>query len=393
MSEWVLAYDGFDPATEGLRESLCTLGSGYVATRGAAPEMSAGDIHYPGTYIAGLYNRLGTTMGGRVIENEDLVNVPNWLPLQFRIHGHDSWFEIDARRVDAYRQELDTRRGVLTRSFVWIDEDGRRTRVTQQRFVSMRNPRLAGLETTFLAENWSGRLDVRSALDGTVINAGVPRYRQLNSRHLTPVETWRVGDDGMCLLVETSQSRVGVAVAGRTRISEGREIGPGDRATTETAGWIGQELVLEMAEGSSVSVEKVVIFYTSRDRAISEAGLEARSRLPDLATFADAREQHVLAWDQLWRRFHLKTGADEGTRRNLNVHMFHLLQTASKHTISLDVGVPARGWHGEAYRGHIFWDELFIFPFLNLHLPDLTRSLLYYRYRRLREARLAATEA
>ncbi|MFD0532937.1 hypothetical protein ACFQY7_03245 [Actinomadura luteofluorescens] len=38
MSRWVLAYDGYDPATEGLREALCTLGNGYVATRGAAPE-------------------------------------------------------------------------------------------------------------------------------------------------------------------------------------------------------------------------------------------------------------------------------------------------------------------------------------------------------------------
>jgi len=57
------------------------------------------------------------------------------------------------------------------------------------------------------------------------------------------------------------------------------------------------------------------------------------------------------------------------------------------------VGVPARGLHGEAYRGHIFWDELFIFPYLVLHLPELVRSLLLYRYRRLPEARWAAHEA
>jgi alpha,alpha-trehalase len=57
------------------------------------------------------------------------------------------------------------------------------------------------------------------------------------------------------------------------------------------------------------------------------------------------------------------------------------------------VGVPARGLHGEAYRGHIFWDELFIFPFLNLRLPEITRALLKYRYRRLPEARAAAAAA
>jgi alpha,alpha-trehalase len=77
----------------------------------------------------------------------------------------------------------------------------------------------------------------------------------------------------------------------------------------------------------------------------------------------------------------------------LNLHSFHLMQTVSKHTIDLDVGVPARGWHGEAYRGHIFWDELFVFPYLNLHLPDLTRALLLYRFRRLPEARWSAKAA
>ena len=67
--------------------------------------------------------------------------------------------------------------------------------------------------------------------------------------------------------------------------------------------------------------------------------------------------------------------------------MFHLLQAVSPHSIGLDIGVPARGWTGEAYQGHIFWDELFIFPFLNYRMPEITRSLLLYRYRRLGEGR------
>jgi alpha,alpha-trehalase len=77
----------------------------------------------------------------------------------------------------------------------------------------------------------------------------------------------------------------------------------------------------------------------------------------------------------------------------LHLYTFHLLQSSSMHTMDLDVGVPSRGWHGEAYRGHIFWDELFIFPFLTLRVPEITRSLLMYRYRRIDEARAAAREA
>ena len=102
--------------------------------------------------------------------------------------------------------------------------------MTQRRFVSMRNPHLAALETTFLAENWSGTLEIRSALDGTVVNAGVPRYRQLNGEHLVPLGTEPVGEDGISLTVETSQSRVEVADGGphpcsRRRVDRGRREG------------------------------------------------------------------------------------------------------------------------------------------------------------------------
>ena len=55
---WTLTYDTWDPAQQPLREALCTLGNGYVAMRGAAEETNAGGSHYPGTYLAGGYNRL-----------------------------------------------------------------------------------------------------------------------------------------------------------------------------------------------------------------------------------------------------------------------------------------------------------------------------------------------
>ena len=77
----------------------------------------------------------------------------------------------------------------------------------------------------------------------------------------------------------------------------------------------------------------------------------------------------------------------------LHLHIFHLLQTVSPNSIPLDVGVPARGWTGEAYRGHVFWDELFVFPLLNFQLSVLAGTLLDYRHERLGAARAAARAA
>ena len=196
MSAWLLAYDGFDPATEGLREALCTLGNGFLATRGAAPEARADGVHYPATYAAGVYNRLPTTIAGQTLEDESIVNLPNWLPLTFRAED-GSWLE--AAELLEHRVELDLRRGVLTRLTRARDDAGRVTQVTQRRIVSMDDPHLAALETTIVPENWSGRLEVCSLLDGTVVNSGVERYRALAGDHLTAVETTALDEDAVLL--------------------------------------------------------------------------------------------------------------------------------------------------------------------------------------------------
>ncbi|HKB30053.1 MAG TPA: glycosyl hydrolase family 65 protein [Streptosporangiaceae bacterium] len=393
MATWSLAYDGFDPDLQRLREALCTLSNGYFATRGAVPEARSDGVHYPGTYVAGLYNRLQTTIAGRTVENEDLVNVPNWLPLSFRIAGGE-WFDPANADLLSHRQELDIRRGVLTRHVRWQDADGRRTRLSQRRLVYMRDMHLAALETTFEAENWAGELEVRSGLDGGVVNAGVQRYSALNNRHLVIIRAGASGAEAVELEVETSQSSVRIAQAARTRVLRDGARVAAPRALINADGYVGHALTIDLAEGRPVTVEKIVTLYTSRDRAISESLVDARLAVMRAESFQVLFARHARVWNRLWNRFDIRLdSAHEQAEPALHLHIFHLLQTVSPNTIDLDVGVPARGWHGEAYRGHIFWDELFIFPFLNFQRPVLSRALLMYRHRRLGAARWAARAA
>jgi alpha,alpha-trehalase len=389
MKSWTLIYDEFDPDKESLREALCTLGNGYFATRGAAPESEAGHVHYPGTYLAGGYNRLKTEIAGRVIENEDLVNMPNWLVTRFRPEAGD-WLNLLSVDILFYRQELNLKEGLLSRTVRFKDKQDRETTLIQRRFIHMAHVHLAGLETTIIPENWSGRIEVLSGIDGTVINAGVKRYQQLNSKHLSPIRGEAVDEETICLLVETNQSRLRVAEAARTRIySEAQRIEIESKRVKQP-GYIGQKFFVEAAEKKPVKIEKIVSFYTSRDFAISEPALDAVEAVRQAGGFDQLFQSHVLQWDHLWKRCDIRLEDSDRPQMILRLHIFHLLQTASRNSIDLDIGVPARGWHGEAYRGHIFWDELFIFPYLNLRIPTLTRSLLLYRYRRLNQARLAA---
>jgi alpha,alpha-trehalase len=391
MNQWTLVYDTFEPSREGLREALCTLGNGYFATRGAAPESEADDTHYPGTYLAGGYNRLETGISGRVIENEDLVNMPNWLVTRFRPE-EGNWFNLLSVEILDYRQELHLKEGVLVRTVRYKDNQGRETTMRQRRFIHMEQMHLAGLETTIIPENWSGRIQIFSGIDGTVINSGVKRYRQLNSRHLVPVKTQAIDDETVSLLVETSQSHLRIAEAARIRVfSEETPIAV-ERVLVEKPGYIGHEFFIDVEARKPVRIEKIISFYTSRDYAISEPFLDAGTALKQVEDFPGLLEKHILEWEHLWKRSDIQLDSNAREQMIFRFHIFHLLQTVSRNSTDLDIGVPARGWHGEAYRGHIFWDELFIFPYLNLRIPNITRSLLLYRYRRLNQARLAARE-
>ena len=393
MGDWTLAYDTFTPAEEGLREALTSTGNGYVSSRGSAEWEDVGEVHYPGTYTHGGYNRETTIMGGRAVLNEDLVNLPNWLLLTLRIED-DEPFRLDSVQHLLYRHEYDVATATVSRTFRFRDLADRETTLVSRRFVSMAERHLAAIEWTVTPENWSGRVEVVTALDSRVSNTGVSRYQQLAGRHLDPLLPRTFGPEVIGLKAQTRQSQIHFAAAARTRLFDrsGAQL-PAERTLFQIEDYIQQSICFEMTQGSPVRLEKMVALYTSRDHAISEplsTAAKAASRAPDFAT---AFERHARSWAELWERCDVTLPGDERIQFLLRLHISHILQVCSRHTTDLDAGVPARGLNGEAYRGHIFWDELFIYPFLNYRLPEVTRSLLMYRYRRLDEARAAAETA
>ncbi len=389
---FALAYESFEPDEEGLREALTSTGNGYFCTRGAAEWGDAGGAHYPGTYAHGGYNRETTVMGGRPVLNEDLVNLPNWLVLKLRIEGDDA-IGLDNVELLEYRHEYDIRYALLSRTVRFRDRAGRETSLRSRRFVSMAHHHQAAIEWVITPENWSGRMEVISAIDGRVTNRGVARYAELEGRHLDPVSPRTFGPEVIALKVQTRKSNIYFAQAARTNVFRGDERVDVQRSLFQTEDYIQQVVACDARAGEPVRVEKMVAFYTSRDRAISEplgsAG-ESAGRYPG---FVEALERHERAWDELWRACDMRLPGNDRVQLVLRFHISHVLQVCSRYTADRDAGVPARGLNGEAYRGHVFWDELYVYPFLNFRLPEITRALLMYRFRRLGQARAAARDA
>lgn len=391
-SPWSFTFGGYIPEQERLREALCTVGNGYRATRGCAPEADAGEFHYPGSYAAGLYNRLTDQVAGVDIENESLVNLPNWLSLKFRIDGGD-WFDIDSADLLSYRQIFDLRQAELIREFRFRDPAGRTSTVTQRRIAAMHVPHACALETTLWAEDWSGTVEFLSIIDGDIRNCGVERYRDFSDDHLVATTVSELSPNSALLVCETVQSRVPIAVAARTTVWRGDAPLVADVRFVDEPRRTGHDLVVQVDAGQSVTVEKMVALFTGLDPAISEPGDAAARLVARLGRYAELREGHTREWAHLWERFDIAFDDGPDALRVVRLHLLHLLQTVPDHGEDVDAGIPARGLHGEAYRGHIFWDELFVFPVLNLRSPDTARSLLRYRERRLPAARRAARDA
>ena len=201
---WSLHYHNYDQDKERSREALLTVGNGYFGTRGAMEESSANKVNYPGTYIHGLFNRLSSKVGNRDIENEDFVNIPNWLPISFSLDGTDK-FEFEpspSSTIKEVHRNINFKTGELYREMIVEDDKGRLTKICSSRFASMDNMHQAGLKYSLTPLNYSGTIKVLSELKGNHINAGVERYKDLKQEHLKPVSE-QAKDNSCFLLVKT----------------------------------------------------------------------------------------------------------------------------------------------------------------------------------------------
>lgn len=164
---------------------------------------------------------LTSVIEGQETEDEHMVNVPDWLPLDLCVEG-GTWWSDGGLQLRSERRTLNLKRALLTREALLEDDAGRQLKVVQRRLVSMAEPHLAALETTLTAVGWDGQVSIRSDCDTAVTNSNVAVEALLSNRHLAGAVV-SGAEDGtgaatQVVLVQTSQSRIGIALAIRTEV-------------------------------------------------------------------------------------------------------------------------------------------------------------------------------
>ncbi len=359
-------------------ESLLTVGNGYLGLRGTSPEMSISDSNYPATYMASVYNTAESIVDGATIENEDFVNLPNAQKMYLIIDGEI--ITIEDNQLELIERTLDLKTGELTIRTEILLKNGAILSIKVKKMASMARRNHYGIKYAFKLNKEHKDIQFISELDGDVYNYNVERYRKLTNKHLTVLNK-EVNGVMASLLVKTNQSNIEIyqesQLASQTIDLENLENNLLDKK-------IQQKVTMNVEENQWYEVEKNV--YINKEQVIDTNSIV-------FLTYDDLLTESKKEWVKLWDEASIKVTGDLMSQKMLNIHTYHMLSSASPNgNKELDASITARGLHGEAYRGHIFWDELFMLPFYIIHFPETAKQLLMYRYDRLEMAKQLAKE-
>src|SRR5258708_19453523 len=109
------------------------------------------------------------------------------------------------------------------------------------------------------------------------------------------MDTQKPRPDTISLIARTRKYRIAVAEAARTRVYRDSAELPAERGRYLLEDYAQQTLAFDLQQGRPVRVEKLVVFYTSRDKPISEPLTNAEEAVGRFSTFHASLRRHPRA--------------------------------------------------------------------------------------------------
>ena len=273
--DWILTETDFDPEQLNYKETVFTIGNGYLGTRGSFAE------GYPGAVAATLINGVYDDVP---IYYTELVNCPDWLPVYILID--DEEFRLDKGEMFSYQRQLDLKRGILSRKISWRSPNGKTIDLYFEYFASQADRNVLGLRIQLTPIDFDGTIRIRGSIDGNPEdNDGFNPWLILDRGY---------GEASSWLQVRTRTSRIELAMAFKLAISEATAI----FRDISVPGFPTVEAKFDAVRGVTVTVDKLVTVFTSRDieNPIEAAG----DKLQNLPSYEDLRKSHEQAWEAIW---------------------------------------------------------------------------------------------
>lgn len=371
-ADWNIKYETLATGKRSYgQESLMTLGNGYIGWRGAPVWAQFSDDHYPGLYVAGVFNKTTTEVAGHDVENEDMVNLPNPQLMRFYIDGVLIKFD---EAVKSRESVIDFKNGLQTDEYTLALPAGNLTLVTTK-FVDPIHFHRFGFVGEIMTD-FNAHLRIESLIDGSVLNQNVERYRAFDSKEFNVTEIRE-----NLLLAKTRTTEIELAVAAKTSLNGV----PFGFVKSDNSEILIEAAEFDLVKNNEVQFEKVIAVATSYE--VENPVDFALTELSN-ATVSEIQENNANYWSEVWADGDIIVeSADADLQRMVRMNIFHIRQAAQHHANQyLDASVGSRGLTGEGYRGHIFWDEIFVVPYYAANEPETARDILRYRMKRLSAA-------
>ncbi|MBE9005392.1 beta-phosphoglucomutase [Fortiea sp. LEGE XX443] len=365
-TDWSLIETQFDPEQLHSRETIFTIGNGYLGTRGSFERDYPREL--PATFIHGVYDDVPVVY-------TELANCPDWLPLVVIIDGNR--FRLDQGEITNYERRLDVRYGILSRSLRWRSSSGKTIDIHFERFASLADQHVLAQRCQLTPLDFDGLIEVQGSINGYPENQGFNHWVELDQGKT---------EEGIWLHSRTRNSRIAIGMGAKMTVS-------GTEASIQVStapGYPSLSATFMAQSHQTVTVEKIVTVFTSRE--IDNPVLAAQEKLAQLPDYKTLINAHTKAWDEVWQQSDILLEGDRTAAFAIRYNLFQLLIAAPRHDDQ--VSIPAKTLSGFGYRGHIFWDtEIFILPFFTFTQPAIARNLLSYRYHTLPGARRKAAHS
>ena len=392
--EWEIAETRPPVRDTAVRETLFSQGNGYLGLRGNFEEPYSGaDGGYDGTYINGFYEsnpiQYGEKAFGYAQNSQSMLNLPNVRPLLLSLDG--DLFDMGAGLVEDYRRSLSMKSGVLERSLTWTSPHGKKARIRFRRLVSFEHRHAAAIRLEVTPVNFDGTVEIRSALESEARNRSGgddPRVGSSLGRNPWKAVSSAAEKGFACMELTTRNSGLTVCCG----IAD--DPGPEDGCTASAGtadGRLSTAYAFRAAAGKTIRFDKFLCYMDSRGGEDDLRG-KVRRELLDLRREGFdallARQADFLGG--FWRAADVAVAGNPELQQGIRYNMFQLLQAAGTDGRS---DVSSKGLSGDGYEGHYFWDtETYVLPFFLFTRPEISRSLLEYRYNILDRARARARE-
>jgi maltose phosphorylase len=380
VDSWSVIEEDFHAEQSLVSESIFSIANEYMGVRGYFEEGYSGN-RLPGSYFNGVWSEIDikhpVMYKGLASKWTFMVNSVDWLYTRIKLDGET--LDLATSKFSGFARVLDLKRGIYTRELIWETDKGKLLKIKFTRFTSMVIPNLGGQQISFEALNFSGPVEVETALDFS------NPHQSIDNRNYWNIESFQFNSPWTAMMGRAHESNILLYSAFRIEtLLEHESTCFNDQKIT------GQKFSLELNKGKTLKINKLVINYS--DKKVNGNSDHVWSRGQFIAdnltnlTFEKAINDHADYWKKIWPELDVTIDGDPETQQGIRFCIFQLHQT--NHGQDPHNNVGAKGLTGEIYSGHTFWDtEAYCLPFYLFTNPAAAKNLLLFRHKTLSQAK------